>query len=383
MINLYKSFDYDVFAATTLKDVIKIKEAWEKMAHHPAIDPDIIIAEIEENNKITPFILLVRKNNVIAGLLVATIRLIRNDFKLKYFKVFSSYATVLAVNDNGVIGVEDQKIAKLMIKGLKYFLMKNKIDYVHFACLSSDSEIRGALKAIFNRENILERDYEARWILRFPGSYNDFWMTKSSKTRNSIKRKEKKIVSKFPELKVEKFPPGSNYLKILEHIEVLIKKTYQYRLGITPLSQHEGINYWRRLSNLNRLAATVVTTKGIPVAFSWAHVYKSVALFGTPGYDPKYREYYIGEYCNLRLIELLAESSNTKIVDYGLGYSEYKKRLGTGYELQGHVLLFAETLKGLYLKMLIKSFNHINKSVTKIMENFGLKEKVKKIIRFR
>ena len=386
MIDLYETKDYQISAATTLKDIDSIKKIWEHMAWHPTVDPDVIIAEFEETReKTTPFVMLVRKKNVAAGFLVAMIKTIHVELKLKYYTIFKVRAKVLSILDNGIIGSEDPEIARLMVLGVKTMLKNNcvEIDYVHFACLNKDSLIRHILKKDVSKRYLIEREYEQRWRLKLSGSYKNFLMARSRKTRYNIKRNEKKLLSAFPSLKIEIYSPGTTSTHQYDNIISLIQKTYQYRLGLTPLAPPNGKILWQRLSFLNRIAASIVSIEEVPIAFSWAHIYKETGSFGTPGYDPDYRELDVGEFCNLRLIEKLANNRTISILDYGLGYSEYKKRLGSEYELQGHVLLFAPTDKGINLKKRIKFFDMLNKSVTKIIEKMGLKTKIKRVIRSR
>lgn len=91
MIVLHKNENFEVLAATTLSDLYSVKADWERIAWHPSIDPEMKIAELEEANKnISPCIMLVGKENLIVGLLIAMIKSIRVDLKLKYFTILKT-----------------------------------------------------------------------------------------------------------------------------------------------------------------------------------------------------------------------------------------------------------------------------------------------------
>lgn len=383
MIVIDKIDQFELVTASTLQDVRILKNDWHMMATHPSVDPDVRMALWENSDSSTyPYVLCVRKGGVPVGFLVATIKSITVELKLHYFTLIRIPAKVMAVLDNGMIGSQDPTIARTMLSSIANVLSNKTVDYIHLACVQATSPIRHIIKSHPRKLLVLDGTLEPRWRLKLGASFEEFLASRSRKTRNNIRRREKKLLSAFPDVEVKTIYPGSNEGDLYEHVQRVIQTTYQYRLGITPLKGPSSKEYWARLFELNRLAACVIFINGHPKAFSWAHIYKNTALFGTPGYDPDYREWNIGEFCNIKLIQELIKLNAVRTLDYGLGYAQYKETFGTDFEMEGHIRLFSATPKGCYLALCIRFFDLLNRMALSALERLGLKQRLKKKIRF-
>jgi CelD/BcsL family acetyltransferase involved in cellulose biosynthesis len=132
----------------------------------------------------------------------------------------------------------------------------------------------------------------------------------------------------------------------------IAKNTYQYRLGLSPLCEPIAEQSWEGLSQAGKLAAVVVCAGERPISFAYAQIYKRTAMLGTPGYDPEFAQLHVGEYAILNLIEVLIQQRDIKVLDYGLGYSQYKETLGTNFQMEGHIRVFSPSAKGLSIRAL-------------------------------
>ena len=90
----------------------------------------------------------------------------------------------------------------------------------------------------------------------------------------------------------------------------------------------------------------VLYLEGVPVAFWPGYAYSGTFFIGTPGYDPRYAEYRVGQYLMTEMIDDLCRDEDVDYLDYGFGDSEYKRRFADESWEEADALLFAPTFKG-------------------------------------
>lgn len=163
----------------------------------------------------------------------------------------------------------------------------------------------------------------------------------------------------------------------------IARRTYQYTLKLTPLADPNAEEEWRILARLGRLYVAIAYIAGQPVAFSYAHELKGTAMLKTPGYNPEYAYLSIGQHCLLKLIRTLIESRSVRVLDYGLGYSQYKEALVSRCVMEGHVRIYAPTWKGLLLIVTGVASRGIGQVLRRAIETLGLRTHIRRWIRSR
>jgi len=356
------------------------------MASHPAADPELFALHLVANPEwVAPACLVAKRGREIVGLLVGRIEAKRLEFRVGYIPLCRVHGRVLAVVDRGVYGAENAKVAKGFVRAIERLLSEGMADFAHFSSLSSSSPIREAasrLPAWYCRE--INCALEPRWYLAIPATYNEFLATRSKNTRGNLARHEKFLLSAKPEIRVVNYEPGNeNALNALEAVMRVCRLTYQYRLGLSPLCLPGAKQVWESCCRLGRLALALVWVGERPVAFAYAQLYKGIALFMTPGYDPEFARFHVGEYATVRLIALLIKRQNVRVLDYGLGYAQYKQTLGTGCQMEGHVRIFASSWKGIVVNSL-RTITTLGSGVLlQSAEKLGVRGVLRRLLRSR
>jgi hypothetical protein len=384
MIALWQNGDLQVSLAQRREELSLIRPYWDLFADHPRIDPDIFLMKLEKSGGVSnPAILVVHKLQQVCALFIAKIEDKRLNFRIGFLSVAKPRARVLACSDRGFIGAADPQVSDALVAAILYLLRNGAIDYAHFASLDVDSPLRQSAqflpsKLCRGRLNSLEQ----RWFLHLPRSYEEFLKSRSRKTRENIKRKEKRLLQECCDTEV-RILRGNKFeiVKAFYDIMQIVRKTYQYRLGLTPFSNPSAQDIWNAMSMLGRIVLILVYINKEPVAFSCAQVFKNTAVYLTPGYDPKYTSLSIGQFSLLKLIRYLIEHTAVETLDYGLGYSQYKETLGTRYTLEGHVRIFAPSWKGIYLKFMRTGTQLVSSWALNFLEGLRLKDALKKRLR--
>jgi CelD/BcsL family acetyltransferase involved in cellulose biosynthesis len=98
--------------------------------------------------------------------------------------------------------------------------------------------------------------------------------------------------------------------------------------------------------------AYVLYLDGRPAAFQYGELYAGRFRLGRPGYDPGLAHLRIGQYVLLRLLDDLCRDDDARILDYGPGDAEYKRRFGSHSRREGSVVIYAPTFRAARINVL-------------------------------
>lgn len=361
-----------------------VRPHWDCLAAHPKVDPEIYLGDLARSvNVIGPAVMIARRDSVVVGLLIGKLQYMWLDVRVAWLRVFRTRGRVLAVLDGGLIGADDPEVAEAFLCATVKLLRQRLVDYAHLAAIDVSQPLWTLAQS---RVPWLGRCHatstESRWFLALPDTYDAFLASRSRKTRSHIRQNEKTLMRTHPAVRVERFGRGDTRLHAaFSDVMTVFKNTYQCKLGLSALGDARAQARWDELCRLQRLILALVYIGHRPVAFSYAQVFKTTAALMTPGYDPGLAQVNVGQYCLLQLIQALIGDKTLRTLDYGLGYSQYKESLGSGYTKQGHLRLFAPTFKGVYLNLIRSSTTAASSIARGTVAKLGLRSYVKRLWR--
>lgn len=127
----------------------------------------------------------------------------------------------------------------------------------------------------------------------------------------------------------------------------MARKTYQRGLGVALADTPEQRAVIRVGLEHGWFRTYVLRLDGRPIAFWPGYAYRGTFFIGTPGYDPEFGRYRIGNHLLGRMIDEFCADPDVDAVDFGFGDAEYKRRLGNESWEEGSILLFAPTPRAL------------------------------------
>ena len=102
------------------------------------------------------------------------------------------------------------------------------------------------------------------------------------------------------------------------------------------------------------------------------------------GYDPKWRQYSVGNVLQLLVIKDLFESDeNTYIFDFLFGDAPHKRLLSNFSRDEGNFYLFPNTVAGLIRSTLTNRLDNLMSSFNARLEKYQIKAKVRQFLRMR
>ncbi len=268
-----------------------------------------------------------------------------------YRTVYQPNVRSLTLVHGGLAGVESSATAHALVSELRAALTGGEADLLLLPALRADSPFYAA--ATTQPAGVLRElsSVSTHRRLRLPASLDEFLQEKSAKTRESVKRYTKRLRKEHGEgLSVEILREPGDAERLFRDLDAVAAKTYQRGLGVAFADTAEQ----RALTTLGLergwFRAYVLYLEGAPVAFWPGYAYDRTFFIGTPGYDPAYGKYRVGQYLQAEMIDDLCRDETIDYLDYGFGDSEYKRRFGNESWEEADVLYLAPTFKGVRVR---------------------------------
>ena len=279
--------------------------------------------------------------------LVARVENVQLRSYIGYRPVYQPTLRSLTVVHGGLAGAESEADALALVDELRGALVRGEADVAQLPAVPVGSPLH---RAAGRRPGLACRQHGADVALhrrlRLPATFDELLASRSKSTRESVKRYSKKLLRDHGDrLKVEVLRRPDDRERIFRDLEVVAAKTYQRGLGVAFDDTPEQ----RALTELGLargwFRVWVLYLDGEPIAFWPGYAYNDVFFIGTPGYDPAYADYRVGQFILTRMLGDLCADEGVTFVDYGFGDAEYKRRFGSESWEETDVRIFAPTFK--------------------------------------
>jgi CelD/BcsL family acetyltransferase involved in cellulose biosynthesis len=217
------------------------------------------------------------------------------------------------------------------------------------------------------------------------GSWGDYEKKFSSKTRSTIKRK----VNKFTQhcggaLHWRTFRTPDEMSEFYALARAVSRRTYQERLldaGI-PASD-EFLEQMKSLATKDRIRAYILFDRERPVSYLYCPIDDGVLSYAYLGYDPGYLRLSVGIVLQWLALGQLFDEAKFRYFDFTEGQSDHKQLFATHQVSCGNLIFLRSKLRNLVLVYTHSCFGRLSKTLGSILERWGVKAKVKQLIRFR
>ncbi len=224
-----------------------------------------------------------------------------------------------------------------------------------------------------------------RYYIDFRQSFDDYKSTFSAKTRATIKRKIKKFnafCNDAIEFKV--YRSKQELQEFYQLAREVSSKTYQEKLLNAGLP--DTVEFTQEMlekAQNDNIRAYLLFNKNIPVAYMYCPVYDNILLYQYLGYDPDYMKWSVGTILHWFVFEDLFKEARFSYFDFTEGQSEHKRLYSTNSILCGNIFILQSSNK---MRFWIRShlrLEAVSNSLGNMLERWGLKAKLKKLIRFK
>ena len=244
-------------------------------------------------------------------------------------RVFSTPLTALSLTTPWLFGPASQETIAEMFDALNE---QGDFDWINLGETPIDSALHDFAQApgaawITSRGS---RKISKRWLIDLPSAFDDYLQLLSSKTRQSTKRKMRKLEKNYEtELLILKDPDDVD--AFLKEGEAISRKTYQWHSGQRLNHDEATRDAFRALLEKDRLRFYLLRVDGAPAAFLRGVMFGARFHYETPGFDPAYGKDSIGTVLLMYALRDLIERGDAEVFDFGTGGDEtgYKSTYGT------------------------------------------------------
>jgi hypothetical protein len=322
-----------------------LKEYWQYHNPHPENAWRVYWEAIRDgNNAISPFVVARFRDGIPEGILIGRIEPGWVSLRIGYWKPIRIRVRRIAIRGQGFIAAEAGRVAPFLTAGVVKGLRDGRADIAVFENVELGSALHhavvGAPVGFLLRDHVREK--YLHWRLDLPTSFQEYW-----RTHHKLVRKVRKFEKDFGErLRYRRFHGENDIEPFCEVVEDLAKRTYQRALRVGFLNSREDKAKLRAAAQEGAWEAYVADIDGHSVAF-WSGIRANEIFFQMwTGYDSALWSYSPGLVCCLRMLEQLS-AEGICVIDFGVGNTIYKERLGCSPLWEEDVCLYAPSLRGI------------------------------------
>lgn len=223
-----------------------------------------------------------------------------------------------------------------------------------------------------------------RYYIDLHQSFADYQKKFSSKTRSTIMRKVRKYAEHCGGndcWKVYTAPDEiREFFKLARSVSA---KTYQEKLLNTGLpDSQEFLQTMEALAKDGRVRGYILFDGAQPVAYLYCPVRDGTLLYQYLGYDPAYAKWSVGTVLQWYALESIFAEGGFRVFDFTEGEGEHKRLFSTHSVQCANVFFLRRTLRNSLLVWSHVVVSAFSKWSGETLDRFGLRNKVKKLIRF-
>lgn len=177
---------------------------------------------------------------------------------------------------------------------------------------------------------------QARLKIRLPESPEEYWKSFSSKTRNTFRRKRKKI----GDARLIRVTNPEQVPEFLEQAHRISQNTWQtQRLGLRIQNNEDDRRSFGFLAEHGALRSYLLQVDGRPVAFLVGNQFHGYFNYEEVGYDREFANLSPGQVLLLEVLDDLFAENTPQWFDFGAGDADYKRQFANVTSTSGTVWL--------------------------------------------
>lgn len=280
-----------------------------------------------------------------------------------------------------LLGSEDEAVQRALLSGVRQCLDQTRSDFV----LVENIDDTDSLFALVNRPehaSVLKlftpAPFQPHHRIALPQTIEEYLKKFSSKTRNTLKRKQKQ----FGECRVERITEVDQVADFLGHAHDISKHSWQTELlGLRVTNDAAELQFFTTLAIERALRSYLLWKDDKPVSFCLGTQLNGVFNYEEVAYDRRYSEGSPGQMLVLRMIEDLIGYERPATFDFGFGDAEYKRQFANLTTSSGNVWLLKPGLKAACIERYFRGRQWLARSARNLLANTGVLQQIKRRLR--
>jgi len=365
----------------SISDAEEMRPLWNQWSMHPNADLDFYALSAGlKGSTARPLCLVVLRNDVPVAILPGIADNSKMEVRFGYFRLMKLGASRLAFG--ALMGESSPGIAQTLVSAIASLLKSEAYDVAEIGYIPIDSDTYRAAKktaTFLVRGHV--RQLNPHWRMHVPATMEAFFASRNKKSRYWLKRISRVLEKDFPgNVRIAHFHHEGEISEFARGAEEVAGKTYQRRIGVGFFDNEEYRQRLALAARRNWLHAYILYIEEKPRAFWAGSLYKGVFFLAWTGYDPALRKYELGTIVLLRLIEDLT-AQGAREIDFGYGTAPYKERFGDQNWVDDVAVLFAPTIRGGSLNLLLSASSYFSRGLRLLLKGANLEQWLRRVWR--
>lgn len=368
-----------------------IRPIWEKMQDrepYPVPNADInqYLSVIKASgDDLWPYVVLIEDNGRPMAMIIGWIAKHQLTIRLGYTTLLSPRLRCLTVVYGGILGQPEREFCSLLVSELMKQCRDQGLDMLHFNHLRTDTCLHQAIRrmpSLFCSGHFPH--VEPHWIMPVPENISLFYQSCSPKTRNTLRRKIKKLEREFADqIKIFDYCDEDDLKEAVNIASKISIRTYQHGLGAGFSNDDRTYNMMATAASQGWFRMSVLSVKGEPCAFQLGYHYGKTYFLGQLAFDPQWKHWNVGTFLFIKVLEDLCRDTSVQTFDFGFGDAQYKMAYGDQYWNEASISVFAPQLYPVLINMLRTSVTALNSALEYAVNKTGIADRIKRYWRNR
>ena len=281
---------------------------------------------------------------------------------------------------NRLLGQADESLTRQMLAACASFAREQRASYLLIEDLERSDPLFAAAESltrdgfrIFSPTGIQER-----LKIEFPPNPADYWAKFSSKTRNTFKRKQKKIGA----TRLVRVTEPGQIAEFLETAHVISQRTWRSdKLGLRIHNNAQELRFFTFLATQQSLRSYLLFVDEQPAAFLFGTQHKGLFSYEEVGYDREFSDRSPGQVLLVQVLEDLLQDNPPRVFDFGGGAADYKQLFATTTSTSGNVWLVPPGLRPQLCLAYLRGCRAMDRTARAIVSKLGATTLLRQLIR--
>lgn len=281
---------------------------------------------------------------------------------------------------NRILGTDDASLTRRMLAACATYAREQHAMFL----LIEDLERHDSL---FNAAESLQSDgfrlfsptgIQERLKIEFPPNPIDYWTKFSSKTRNTFKRKQKKIGT----TRLLRIAQPDQIPEFLEAAHTISQRTWQSeKLGLRIHNNDAELRFFTFLATQQSLRSYLLFVDDKPAAFLIGTQHNGLFSYEEVGYDREFSDRSPGQVLLLQVLDDLLSDHPPRVFDFGGGAADYKQLFATTTSSSGTLWLVPPGVRPQLCLAYLRACRFVDRTARAAVKKLGATTLLRQLIR--
>lgn len=376
---------WEIVVARNFEEIEAIRPIWEQMQRNephskPNADIDRFFSIVEPlKDTVQPYVMVFNCDGDTKAVVIGRIEKRKISCRVGYYTILKPSMHCLSLVYGGILGEQTDAVYVALVRKFMEILARREADVIFINRLAMDSLLyRQATKM----PNLLCRTrmpkIEHHWIMAIPEDVDLLYKSFAPKTRNTLKRKSRKLEREFADqIEIVTYRDKSELEQALSAASRISKHTYQAGLGVGFVNDSKTRESMEDAASHGWLRMSLLYIKGEPCSFQLGLQYGKTYYLEQLGFDPRWKQWNVGTILFKSVMEELCYDPAVERLDFGFGDAQYKRSFGDECWDEATVYIFAPRIYPVFVNALHSSTQAVSLLLKFVFNKFGLVRSIK------